>query len=208
MASNPPVKLVIFDLFGTLVQYGVMHHPFRKLLKWARDNGRQVRSDDARYLMTNDLELTELAQCMGIFPPVELLDQISAEIGQELNSLGLFDDVLPTLNKLHEKGIAIAVCSNLAHPYGRAIELLPAHIPYLSCMSYEVGFIKPEREIYQWILNRIEVDMSQCLFVGDTFHADFEGPSDLGMRALHLVRNRPAQVNQIGSLLEIFMHID
>jgi phosphoglycolate phosphatase-like HAD superfamily hydrolase len=128
MASNPPVKLVIFDLFGTLVRYGVMHHPFRKLLKWARDNGREVRPDDARYLMTNDLELKELAQSMGIFPPIELLNQISEEISQELDSLGLFEDVFPTLNKLHEKGIPIAVCSNLAHPYGRAIELLPAHI--------------------------------------------------------------------------------
>ncbi len=31
-------KLVIFDLFGTLVGFGAMHHPFSKLLKWGREN--------------------------------------------------------------------------------------------------------------------------------------------------------------------------
>lgn len=53
-------KLVIFDLFGTLVKYGVMHHPFRQVLKWARDNGRCPEPDDARRLMTVDGKLTKL----------------------------------------------------------------------------------------------------------------------------------------------------
>ena len=48
------IKYVIFDLFGTLVKYGVQHHPFRQLLKWARENGRPVKADDARTIMTTN----------------------------------------------------------------------------------------------------------------------------------------------------------
>lgn len=39
MRSASIPKLVIFDLYGALVKFGVMHHPFRELLKWAREHG-------------------------------------------------------------------------------------------------------------------------------------------------------------------------
>jgi hypothetical protein len=51
-------KLVIFDLFGALVKFGTMHHPYRKLLKWARENWRNVQADDARHFMTTNLNVT------------------------------------------------------------------------------------------------------------------------------------------------------
>ena len=48
MNANYKISHVTFDLFGTLIKFGVQHHPFRQLLKWARENGRQVLPDDAR----------------------------------------------------------------------------------------------------------------------------------------------------------------
>lgn len=74
-------KLVILDLFGTLVKYGVMHHPFRQVLKWARDNGRRPELDDARRLMTVDGKLTA---ALGISAPVWLLEQTQLQIQEEL----------------------------------------------------------------------------------------------------------------------------
>lgn len=32
MDSRITPQLIIFDLYGTLVKFGVMHHPFRELL--------------------------------------------------------------------------------------------------------------------------------------------------------------------------------
>lgn len=87
MIARRPHKLVIFDLFGTLIKYKVMHHPFRTLLKWAKSNGRKVRVDDARYLMTKNLDTSDLARSMGINAPSDLLNQISLEIEQELGFL-------------------------------------------------------------------------------------------------------------------------
>lgn len=203
MIAKRAPKLVIFDLFGTLIRYKVRHHPFRTLLKWAKSNGRKVRVDDARYLMTKDLDTNDLARSMGIDAPSDLLNQIHLEIEQELGSLELYDDVIPIWNELNALGISIAVCSNLAKPYGRALELLPAHVNYLSCLSYEVGFIKPEPEIYSWILERAGIDRQQCLFVGDTYIADYEGPNRMGMRAFHLVRTQGRKEHEISSLLEI-----
>jgi|GEM_PF-2868800 len=47
-------QIVVFDLYGTLIKFGVQHHSFRQLLKWARENGWQVLPDDARTVKTID----------------------------------------------------------------------------------------------------------------------------------------------------------
>ena len=200
---NAVPKLVIFDLFGTLVKFGTMHHPYRKLLKWARENGRAVQADDARYLMTTNLSVSELAASMGIHAPQILLDQINKEIDEELQSLALYDDVSSVFEWLNSQGVAIAICSNLAKPYGEAVELLPPEIPMLKGLSYELGTIKPEPEIYAWILKTAGVDAAETLFIGDTFIADYEGPIKMGIPSLHLTRNGRTMPHEISSLREI-----
>lgn len=200
---NTVPKLVIFDLFGTLVKFGIMHHPYRKLLKWARENGRAVKANDARYLMTTNLNVLELATSMGINTPQKLLDQINKEIDEELKSLALYDDVSPVFEQLNSQGVAIAICSNLAKPYGKAVELLPSEIPVLKGLSYELGTIKPEPEIYSWILQTAGIHAAETLFVGDTFIPDYEGPLKIGIPALHLARNGSTMPHEISSLREI-----
>lgn len=200
---NTPPALVVFDLYGTLVRFGVMHHPFRKILLWAREQGRKPQSDDARRIMTANKECEELLTELGIFPPAAMLAQLHREIQEELGSLTLFDDVLPTLSALLNTGTRLAICSNLAKPYGAVIDnLLPPHIDLIRCLSYEVGAIKPEQEIYDWIVRKSGVPAKQTLFVGDTRLADYDGPIKYGFRAQHLVHHQPSGDGTIASLAE------
>lgn len=196
-------NLVIFDLFGTLIKYGVMHHPFRQLLKWAREAGRQAKPDDARILMTVNGDVSELAAALGISAPNWLIDQIQMQISQELNSLTLYDDVKPTLAALASLDIPIAICSNLAFPYGEVVDHLLGEYSLIRCMSYEVGAIKPEPEIFHAVINAVQMRPDECLFVGDTLFADYDGPRQIGMHARHLVRGRPSSGDVINSLTEI-----
>lgn len=75
-------------------------------------------------------------------------------------------------------------------------------------MSYEVGFIKPEPEMYKTITDAARVEPGECLFVGDTYLADYEGPQKCGMRALHLVRGQPGGGATIESLSDALSHVD
>lgn len=199
-----PPALVVFDLYGTLVRFGIMHHPFQKILLWAREHGRQPEANDARNIMTKNMESNELLAEIGIQPPPEMLAQLSREIQEEIEALSLFDDVLPTLSKLHDMGIPVAICSNLAKPYGAAIDKLLFQFDLIRCLSYEVGAIKPEQEIYKWILDEAGVEAEHTLFVGDTRLADYDGPIKFGFKALHLVRNQPTGINVIATLNDIF----
>lgn len=203
MTQTDKPKAVIFDLYGTLVKFGVMHHPFRALLKWAREQGRSARGDDARQLMTVDADLFQLAKHLGINAPTQILAQLQSQIDEELASLTLFEDVIPTLEKLQSLRIPIAICSNLAQPYGVVIDRLLPQTEMYRFLSYEVGAIKPEPLMYHRIVTELCVESAQCLFIGDTFIADYEGPIKNGMQARHLTRNIPPANHTLSSLDEV-----
>lgn len=196
-------RLIIFDLYGTLIQFGIMHHPFRKVMKYARDAGRRPRPDDARKLMTVNRSIQDLFLALGIHAPKALLEQVQMEVEAELEKLTLFDDVIPTLTQLCERDFQIAVCSNLAKPYGEPIGRLLPSFDMGKFLSYEIGHIKPEREIYELITRSYQLAPTQCLFVGDSFHMDYEGPVKFGLQARHLVRTQPSCTHQIKSLDEL-----
>jgi HAD superfamily hydrolase (TIGR01549 family) len=200
--------VVIFDLYGTLVKFGVMHHPFRALLKWAREQGRSARGDDARQLMTVDADLFHLARHLDINVPEQMLAQLQSQIDEELASLTLFDDVIPTLEKLQSLRIPIAICSNLAQPYGVVIDRLLPQMELHRFLSYEVGFIKPEPLMYHRIVTDLCVDSAQCLFIGDTVIADYQGPIKNGMQARHLTRGHPPASQALSSLNAVIELLD
>lgn len=200
MNSNNKPTVVIFDLYGTLVKFGVMHHPFRALLKWAREQGRPARGDDARQLMTIDADLYHLARHLGINASEDMLAQLQSQIDEELASLTLFEDVIPALEKLQSLRVPIAICSNLAQPYGAVIDRLLSQIETHRFLSYDVGIIKPEPQIYHRIVTELCVTSAQCLFIGDTFIADYEGPIQNGMQARHLTRGYPPASHTLSSL--------
>jgi HAD superfamily hydrolase (TIGR01549 family) len=200
---NTSPALIVFDLYGTLIRFGVLNHPFRKILVWAKEQGRKPQSDDARKIMMADLKCEELLEGLGIFPPADMLAQLHREIQEELESLMLFDDVLPTLDALVNQGIRLAICSNLAKPYGAVIDRLLPQFNFARHLSYEVGAIKPDREIYESITNGTSLASGQILFIGDTLLADYEGPSKFGFQAKHLIRSQASGRNNIASLTEI-----
>lgn len=200
---NSPPALIAFDLYGTLIRFGVKHHPFRKILLWAREQGRKPQPDDARKIMTADKTCEELLAELVIFPPADMLAQLHREIQEELNSLTLFDDAIPTLSALAGQEIPLAICSNLAKPYGVVIERLLPQFNFIECLSYSVGAVKPDKEIYNSIVSGSGVSPTQILFVGDTWIADYDGPTKYGFQARHLIRGQLPESNSISSLTEI-----
>lgn len=208
MNMESKFEYVIFDLFGTLIKFGVQHHPFRQLLKWARENGRHVKPDDARTIMTINGGIEAISYGLGIAPPDELVRKLEEQIYDELLSLVLFDDVIPMLNQLQVHGVEVAICSNLAQPYGAVIDRLLGDFDLKRFLSYELGTIKPEIRIYESILSQFNCTAEQCLFIGDTFEADYTGPTAAGMKALHLNRSSAVHSYQINSLVDVLAFLD
>lgn len=153
--------------------------------------------------MTIDMPPEVVFKQLDINPPPELLEQFHTDVGEELESLTLFDDVETTLNRLAGAGVRLAVCSNLAQPYGAVVDRLLSQFDLIRCLSYQVGSIKPDEEIYRWLVRESGVPKEEVVFVGDNFVADYDGPSHFGFQAFHLVRGEESKNHVIGSLADL-----
>ena len=53
-----------------------------------------------------------------------------------------------------------------------------------SILSFEVGMVKPDPGIYRLACERLGVEPSECLFIGDGGSGELTGATDVGMDAV------------------------
>lgn len=187
---NHSPNVIIFDAFGTLVKIGESRSPYRKLMKWLKSNGRKPSAQDAKIIMSNSVDIAQLSRLFGAELPEQLLKEITNDLELELSTIELFEDTVPTLQILKESSFKIALCSNLAMPYGEQLrKLLPDFFDAV-VFSYEVRAIKPEHQIYKMIQAHFGCDFPEMLFIGDHPILDVETPISLRMKARLIERHK------------------
>lgn len=187
---------VVFDLFGTLLQIGDRRAPYRLVMQWMRDSGRRPMPDDAARLMTRPVPLSSVGALFSVALPADLIDTAQRALDDEINSFRLFPDTVTTVTRLHDAGVRVGICSNLASPYGDAAKaLLPVMDAY--AWSYEAGAVKPAPAIYQYVLDQLGCAAHDILFIGDTPAADVEGPRAFGMSARLIDRKAGQSLNTL-----------
>ncbi|WP_411687839.1 HAD family hydrolase [Acinetobacter indicus] len=180
--SKRPYKAVAFDVFGTLIEIKNSQSPYKKMMKWLKQQGRKPQPNDAATIMSLDGDFETIASYLGYQLPVPLLAEMNDDLQHDLKHMHAFEDSIPTLIELKNLGYKLAICSNAATPYGeRAQSILPPLDAY--AWSFKVGTNKPDSMIYQYFLNQLQCHPNEVLFIGDTQIADVEGPQNLGMSA-------------------------
>lgn len=194
---NQPPKVIVFDAFGTLVKIGTSRSPYRKLMKWLKDNGRKPNAKDSSIIMSHAVDIQQLALLFDKVISTELLTEINNDLELELNTIELYEDTFSTLKNLNALGFKIALCSNLAMPYGERLKTLIPSLFDLVIFSYEVGTIKPEQQIYEAIRSYFACEMSDILFIGDHPILDVETPISLGMSARLIKRDHMQSLAEV-----------
>lgn len=191
-----PIKAAVFDAFGTILRITIGSHPFRRLLQEGRKQGRRPKPDDAHQIMTRNLDLPEIAEHFGIQIGVAELKKLSLELDAEVDTIQPYQDAIEAIALLRSHDIKVGVGSNLAKPYGAALKrLFPDLDAY--ALSYELGVIKPDPEIYQSICRMLgiapghlfERNANQVAMIGDSIRCDRNGPREVGIRGFHLNRS-------------------
>ncbi len=97
-----------------------------------------------------------------------------------------YPDALPVLAGLRERGVAVAVVSNVGFDL-RAVFAGHALDTYVDAfvLSTEVGVMKPGRAMFEAACSALDVAPQEALMVGDNFRAD-GGAVELGIRTLLL----------------------
>ncbi len=119
----------------------------------------------------------------------------------------LYDDVVPTLNRLAADGVKIGIISNWDHTLHVVLENLGIINRFdFIIASLEFGHEKPEPKIFAQALLRADVSKSDALHVGDSEADDYQGALNSGLSALLISRDEPADFkkSRISSLTQIW----
>lgn len=182
------IKGVIFDAFGTIVRIAQGTHPYRRIIKLGIEQGRRPQKDDLAKIMTSHLSLRDAASLFGIKVDQDVLREIEGSLRAELAGIEAYADGLQAVQMLQGAGIKVAVCSNLALPYGAPVErLFPTLDGY--GFSFEVGAAKPDRAIYVATADQLSLDLDQCVMIGDSQLRDRDAPTAFGLKGHYLNRD-------------------
>ncbi|KAF1311992.1 hypothetical protein BLX42_05755 [Pseudomonas sp. SG-MS2] len=196
-------KTAILDAFGTVVRIGSRTNPYRHLLREGIKQGRRPHSRDAHVIMTQNLELHELAEHLGIRLSEPRRVEIESALQAELNSIEAYPDAIEAVAMLRERGVALGICSNLAKPYGAAVKrLFPSMDAY--AFSFEVGAAKPDPRIYQALLEMVDATRgssagaaSEVWMVGDSARCDRDGARAVGIEGHYLDRSGASSIQDL-----------
>ena len=188
------IRAVLFDLYDTLlwsdwpVMRAEMERRFgldEKRLIEAFVDTRPARSVGAYPSAEEDLKA--VLRAAGVEPDDDVIRDYLVRYRSE--GLHLWDDSVPTLRELRDRGIRTAIVSNCDHSTRPAVEELglDAEVDEM-VLSYEVGAAKPDPRIYGAALRAVDVAAADAVFVDDQARY-VEGAIDAGMRGLLVIRD-------------------
>lgn len=123
------------------------------------------------------------------------------EIWSQGSALTPIPEMLTFVEELKQRGLKVAILSNTVPPMSkltRASDLYETFDPVV--LSDEVGMIKPDTEIYEYILSTLDVEGSDCLFVDD-LSRNLEPAQKLGMYTVLATNDTQETIDRIRELL-------
>jgi putative hydrolase of the HAD superfamily len=140
----------------------------------------------------------------GVKPREELVRELVAtHLELLMANARLYEDSIPFLESLRERGTAIAIVSNCGEHTRDLITSLGivalADVVVLSC---ELGVIKPAPRIFRHTLAELGVDAADAVFVDDQA-AFCAGAEAVGVRGVQIVRDGDLPPGAVRSLLDL-----
>lgn len=229
-------KAVFFDLYQTLVRYDPPREEIQaKVLK---DFGIEVkpeallrpisvadefiyqeharlsigkRSDEEKKALWAQYQAMVLKEA-GIEPSKELISGILSKMQQIKFNLALFDDVLPNLTELKNKGLILGLISNVDNDITQLCQNLGL-TPLLQVVvtSLDAGYNKPQPEIFMEAVRQAGVQPQEAMYVGDQYQIDVIGANSAGMCGVLIDRGgyfeEAIKEQKIRNLYELVEHL-
>ena len=125
----------------------------------------------------------------GVAASEQLIGGVLNKMQQfKLNQV-LFDDVVPALTQLKERGLILGLVSNVDHDITPLCNKLGlSSLLQVLVTSQDIGLSKPHPEIFREALRQAGIEASEAVYVGDQYRIDVIGARDAGMKGMLLDR--------------------
>lgn len=192
---NRRIEAVLFDFFGTLVpnfdanEFQAMMDKFAVQLGVEADALRQawrecytLRATGVHQTLQETLELM-IPPLGGHFTP-ELAQAINVSRTETVLELMKypFDGVAETLDKLEARGLRYALVSDCSTEVPALWPQCPLAGRFeVTVFSSEIGHRKPAPEMYLTACERLKIEPSACVFLGDGGSHELRGAENVGI---------------------------
>ncbi|MFA5629042.1 MAG: HAD family hydrolase [Dehalococcoidales bacterium] len=155
---------------------------------------------------------TILLKEAGITPTKELIVNMLNEMKNFKYEMELYDDVIPTLTKIKDKGLITGLVSNVDVDITSMLEKLElAPLLEIIVTSQEVGVTKPHPKIFEAAVIKAGVDADRTMFIGDQYKIDVQGAMGVGMQGVLLDRAdyyknddiKEPRINSLNQILDL-----
>ena len=191
------MKAVVFDLFGTLVpnyprdRWNAGYARISQVLglepddfvrEWVRHFERRMlgahrESVDQLQAVLESLGVTRDADCL------QRAKQMKLKILQE--SLTPKSDALSCLTTLRSRGLKLALAMDCSWETPGLLDQTPLGAFFsVRAVSAFLGVRKPDPRMYRHVLDGLQVEASECLYVGDGNSEELPGAKRMGMTSV------------------------
>jgi putative hydrolase of the HAD superfamily len=188
-------RAIIFDLFHTLISVktdGFSAPSTAAILgiPEARWNTLIFEQSEDRLCgrMTDPIQIIgQLAEIAGVEVPPEKIARAARtrQMRFEASLEAVQTHVLETLDRIRQAGALTALCSNADCLERKGWDKSPLKGRFdATVFSCDVGCMKPQKEIYQICLDRLEVRADETLFVGDGGSNELTGAKAVGIKTV------------------------
>lgn len=183
-------NLIAFNMYSTWVDMPKSANPYSTLFSslWI---SRSVAKQLSFLLQTTEQDIQNiLPQNFLEQKNIHLLlQQFDEDIHHQLDSITLYPDFISTIYLLRAKWYRTAVVSNLSKPYEYPLtHLLPKDIFDYKILSFEVGSIKPNIQIFQKLKDISWLQSDDIVMVGDSLSSDVQWAKNADIDPIHIDR--------------------
>ncbi len=183
-------KYIIFDCFGTLVSDEEIVNKGKLFREKLTETENLVFVAHWRDWHRNNYSLDKFMSDItdtGMFND-EKIELIKVRV--TIDTFTLYDDVLPTLKELKEKGYKLAILSNIP-PNAKRLYKNKKDLNVLiddTFWSCDFGCGKPEKQIFDLVIDALKCKVEEALYIGDSYENDYLGAKNAGIDSVLLDR--------------------
>jgi putative hydrolase of the HAD superfamily len=185
-----PVRAVVFDLFGTLID----DYPPPAYREFIAGTANRLGADPERFAAlwtahdvaryTGPIEkcLEMICGELGVSDNARLEDALAYRVEHMRKLLVPRPDAEETLRRLRDRGFLLGMISNASGE----VSGLWAETPFAGLFDAELfsadeRLMKPDRRLFERMAERLGVAVGDCLFVGDGAYRELQGAAAAGM---------------------------
>ena len=200
------IKLVIFDLHGTLAKPNVVTDEYdasRYLIERGYDVYPQELRAAWQYICFIDQPRYEFKDYLSMLR--KTMERLDVKVEEATinglaalylqNNYTLFDDAEPAIRLAREMKLKTAIATTPPRFwYQRDMQRVLELIDFL-CTGDVAGCEKSNPKMYHTIISHFDLEPENCVVIGDGEYVDILLPNSLGMRTIFLDRNTTGKIH-------------